>query len=76
MPYKKYLNYYLSCSCGIGKDSNGGASILSLDASSCMTALVIQHELFHCLGIDHEQNRPDRDNYVKIVKENLLGGII
>merc|ERR1711881_44946 len=29
------------------------------------------HEMFHVFGVQHEQKRPDRDRYVKILKENI-----
>lgn len=31
----------------------------------------IQHELFHVLGLFHEQCRPDRDDFIKVMWENI-----
>lgn len=41
----------------------------------CEVKGVVMHELFHVLGRWHEQNRPDRDQYVKIIRENVVEGI-
>jgi ABC-type Fe3+-citrate transport system substrate-binding protein len=32
----------------------------------------INHELMHCLGFQHEHQRPDRDNYIIVNFENII----
>ena len=53
----------------------GGRQTISL-GSGCAHHSVILHELGHVVGFWHEQNRPDRDNYVRIVKNNIISGTL
>ncbi|XP_041445755.1 embryonic protein UVS.2-like isoform X2 [Xenopus laevis] len=62
------------CWSSVGKTV--GAQELSLDSNGCVTKGTAQHELNHALGFYHEQSRIDRDNYVKIITENILPGAI
>ncbi|XP_034667859.1 seminal metalloprotease 1-like [Drosophila subobscura] len=40
----------------------------------CFQLGVIQHELLHTLGFFHQHNSPDRDDYVRIIEENISEG--
>jgi hypothetical protein len=69
-----YVNYMSTMELGFSGGSSwvgrhGGRQSLNLSTSNYRTIL---HELMHALGFWHEQSRPDRDNYVEILWDNIL----
>ena len=56
------------CSSPIGMQYAGNFIRL---AGGCFSHGTLLHEIAHTLGIWHEQNRPDRDQYIKIRPENM-----
>ncbi len=48
---------------------------MSLQKGGCTYKGTTVHEFLHALGFWHEQNRPDRDNFVKISYENIQDGM-
>ncbi|XP_017846302.1 zinc metalloproteinase nas-14 [Drosophila busckii] len=62
---------YDSCVAHVGYQN--GTQILNL-AVDCMASGRIKHELLHALGFVHMHCDPRRDNYVKILEENIIEG--
>ena len=52
-----------------------GRQQLSL-GNGCVYTGTIIHEFLHAIGFYHEQSRPDRDQYVRVIRENIQGGIL
>ena len=59
------------CSSHIG--FAGGEQIIKI-GPKCNTQHTIIHETCHALGLWHEQSRPDRDNYLQILSNNIESG--
>lgn len=53
----------------------GGGQVVSLNRQGCVYHEIVQHELLHALGFDHEQTRSDRDKHVRILFENIIPGL-
>lgn len=59
------------CNADVGRKR--GRQSISL-GDGCLHKSVVVHEIGHVIGFWHEQNRPDRDNYVTVYDENILDG--
>ena len=62
---------FFRCSSPVGY--RGRVNRVSL-ASGCRRLGTVMHEIGHSIGIYHEQSRPDRDNFVEILFQNIQGG--
>ncbi|XP_076018773.1 hatching enzyme 1.2-like [Genypterus blacodes] len=61
------------CYSFVGHRRNNGQD-LSLQRWGCVYHDTVQHEVLHALGFHHEQKRSDRDQYIRIVLENVISG--
>ncbi len=57
-----------SCSSYVGRGN--GMQVVEL-GPDCEFPGVITHEILHALGMFHEHQRPDRDRYVVVYKDNV-----
>ncbi|ETN80164.1 astacin [Necator americanus] len=62
----------IKCSAYVGRF--GGVSLLRLENGKygCMGKRTIMQMLLHTVGLYHEHRRPDRDNFIKVHKENAI----
>ncbi|XP_031550609.1 zinc metalloproteinase nas-13-like [Actinia tenebrosa] len=72
---KDYVEFYKdqsnACESSIGRQR--GKQTIAL-GDGCMSPGHVSHEIMHTLGFFHEHTRPDRDNYIKILWDNIKKG--
>uniref|UniRef100_A0A3Q0QWH8 Metalloendopeptidase n=1 Tax=Amphilophus citrinellus TaxID=61819 RepID=A0A3Q0QWH8_AMPCI len=67
------LLFFFRCYSYIGR--RGSGQVVSLSRQGCVFHHIVQHELLHALGFDHEQTRSDRDEHVRILLQNVIPGM-
>merc|ERR1711964_122038 len=72
---RTYISFYKGggCSSPVGYRS-GRVNRISL-AGGCWRTGIVMHEIGHSIGLYHEQSRPDRDRYVRIISKNIQRGM-
>ena len=64
--------FHCSCCSFVGKRGNGPQAISI--GKNCDEFGIVVHELGHVVGFWHEHTRPDRDQWVTIIRDNIMVG--
>ncbi|CAK8675733.1 unnamed protein product [Clavelina lepadiformis] len=62
------------CWAYVGK-TGYSAQTVSLGIPGCVVKGIIAHELMHVVGFQHEHSRSDRDQFVKVLNQNIKDGM-
>lgn len=66
--------FIASCASRVGRGGDKSQKLtIGSPALRCKVGNII-HELGHAVGFFHEHSRPDRNEYVRILKKNILPG--
>lgn len=60
------------CWSSVGRQGKG--QVINLQNPGCLKHGTIVHEMLHAVGFYHQQSSFDRDDYVKIIWENIKAG--
>ncbi|KAL2083674.1 hypothetical protein ACEWY4_021447 [Coilia grayii] len=71
---RDYIHIQSRSGCWSYVGRRGGGQVVSLARRGCVYHSVVQHELLHALGFNHEQTRSDRDLHVRILYQNIIKG--
>lgn len=68
--YVAFTNEATGCWSEVGK--SGGEQEINFQTPDCMVLIgTVLHEILHALGFFHEQNRYDRDDFVRVNFQNI-----
>ncbi|XP_065663209.1 zinc metalloproteinase nas-4 [Hydra vulgaris] len=66
--YVTFRSLTNGCSSSVGKQ--GGEQFINLGIG-CRKFGTVMHEMMHTIGIIHEQSRPDRNQYIDVLYDNI-----
>lgn len=67
--YVEFVTVNNRCWSAVGRQV--GRQEIRLDENACTRIATVVHELGHTVGLKHEQQRTDRDDFVEIVWDNI-----